>query len=299
MTSITSKPKLLFIINEGSGNNNIDFSKAIDDFFRDRTDFLVEKILLDKDIDCDALKTDIINKKPDKVIAVGGDGTIKLVAEMILKTDIPLGILPAGSANGMARELNIPLDPGKALELVCTGEARPIHLVRINKELCIHLSDIGFNAYIVKKFETLGQRGMLGYMKAAWKVLWEHSRMRAEFRIDGELIQRSAVMIVIANATRYGTGVTINPIGRLDDDLFEIVIIRKISLLEILKMSFTNLPLNAKKTEVFQTSSVVIRSRKKAHFQVDGEYLGKINELRAELLPEAVRVICPDTSAGH
>ncbi len=299
MTTITPKPKLLFIINEGSGNNNTDFSKAVDDFFRDKTDTIVEKILLDKNIDCDALKADIMHKHPDKVIAVGGDGTIKLVAEMILDSDIPLGILPAGSANGMARELNIPLDPAKALELICTGEARPIHLVRINKELCIHLSDIGFNAYIVKKFETLGQRGMLGYMKAAWKVLWQHSRMRAEFRIDGELIQRSAVMIVIANATRYGTGVTINPIGRLDDELFEIIIIRKISLLEILKMSFTNLSLNAKKTEVFQTSSVVIRSRKQAHFQVDGEYLGKINELRAELLPEAVRVIYPAASTGQ
>ncbi len=194
----------------------------------------------------------------------------------------------------MARELGIPLDITKALELVLEGTARPIHLVRINNELCIHLSDIGFNAYIVKKFETQGQRGMLGYLKAAWKVLWQHARMQAEFRINGELIQRSAVMIVIANATKYGTGVRINPVGRLDDDLFEVVIIRKISLLEILKMSLTNLPLNAKKTEVFQTSSVVIRSRRKAHFQVDGEYLGKINELEATLIPAALPVICPE-----
>lgn len=293
MTSITPKPKLLFIINESSGNNNIDFNTTIDDFFKERPGIVVEKILLDKNIDCTALQADIQARKADKVIAVGGDGTIKLVAEMIMDTDTPLGIVPAGSANGMARELNIPLDGNKALELVLTGVAKPIHLVKINDEFCIHLSDIGFNADIVKKFESLGQRGMLGYMKAAWKVLWQHARMRAEFRIDGVLIQRSAAMIVIANATKYGTGITINPVGKLDDDLFEVIIIRKISLLEILKMSFTKLPLNAKKTEVFQTGSVVIRSRKKAHFQVDGEYLGKINELKAVILPGAIRVICP------
>ena len=293
MTSITSKPKLLFIINESSGNNNIDFNTTIDDFFKEQPDVVVEKILLGKDIDCITLQTDIQARKADKVIAVGGDGTIKLVAEMIMGTYVPLGIIPAGSANGMARELNIPLDCNKALELLLTGEAKPIHLVRVNDELCIHLSDIGFNAYIVKKFESLGQRGMLGYIKAAWKVLWQHARMRAEFRIGNELIQRSAVMIVIANATKYGTGVTINPVGKLDDDLFEVIIVRKISLLEILKMSFTRLPLNAKKTEVFQTGSVAIRSRKKAHFQVDGEYLGKINELKATILPGAIRIICP------
>lgn len=292
-TTITPKLKLLFIINEGSGNNDTDFSKVIDDFFKDKPGIQAEQILLEKDIDCDALQKDINNSKADKIIAVGGDGTIKLVAEMMLDTTIPLGIIPAGSANGMARELGIPLDINKALALILEGEAFAIHLVKINKELCIHLSDIGFNAYIVKKFETIGKRGMLGYLKAAWKVLWQHGRMRAEFRINGELIQRSAVMIVVANATKYGTGVTINPIGRLDDDLFEIIIIRKISLLEILKMSFTRLPLNAKKTEVFQTGSVVIRSRKMAHFQIDGEYLGKVNEVHAEILPAAIRVICP------
>jgi diacylglycerol kinase (ATP) len=293
MTTITPKLKLLFIVNEGSGNNDTDFSKVIDVFFKDKPDIQVVQILLGSDIDCPALQKDIHNSKADKVIAVGGDGTIKLVAEMMMGTDTPLGIIPAGSANGMARELGIPLDTNKALALLLEGEAFPIHLIKINNELCIHLSDIGFNAYIVKKFETQGHRGMLGYLKAAWKVLWQHGRMRAEFRINEELIQRSAVMIVVANATKYGTGVTINPIGRLDDDLFEIIIIRKISLLEILKMSFTRLPLNAKKTEVFQTGSVVIRSRKKAHFQIDGEYLGKVNEVHAAIVPRAIRIICP------
>jgi YegS/Rv2252/BmrU family lipid kinase len=293
MTTITPKPKLLFIINEGSGNNDTDFSQAIDDFFRDKPDIRAEKIVLQQPIDCDALKADIQSSKADKVIAVGGDGTIKLVAGMISGSDIPLGILPAGSANGMARELGIPLDVAKALELVCEGTAQPIHMVKVNGELCIHLSDIGFNAYIVKKFETLGHRGIWGYIKAAWKVLWQHSRMQAEFSIDGKQVSRSAVMIVIANATKYGTGVTINPLGRLDDELFEIVIIRKISILEILKMNLTRLPLNAKKTEVYQTRSVNIRSRKKAHFQVDGEYLGKTSRVQAEIVPKAIHVIYP------
>lgn len=298
MTTITSKFKLLFIINEGSGSSNIDFGETIDKFFHDKPGILAEKIKLQPPIDCDALKADIQNRQTDKIIAVGGDGTIKLVAEMITGTGIPLGILPAGSANGMARELGIPNDPAAALELICQAEARPIHLIKVNNELCMHLSDIGLNAYVVKKFETQGRRGLWGYARAAWKVLWQHSRMRAEFCINGEQISRSAVMIVLANATKYGTGVTINPLGRLDDELFEIVIIRKISLLEILKMNLTRLPLNARKTEVYQTAAVSIRSRKAAHFQVDGEYLGKTSLLQAAILPRAVHVIYPDTTGN-
>ncbi|PSK92449.1 diacylglycerol/lipid kinase family protein [Taibaiella chishuiensis] len=294
-TTITPKPKLLFIINEGSGNQDIDFGKAIDDFFSNKPGIPVEKIQLQQPIDCDALEARIKASNAGTVIAVGGDGTIKLVAGMITGTDMALGILPAGSANGMARELGIPPDPVKALELICNGQPKAIHMTRINNELCIHLGDIGFNAFIVKKFETLGQRGIWGYVKAAWKVLWQHSRMQAEFHIEGKQIQRAAVMIVIANATKYGTGVTINPLGRLDDEFFEIVIIRKISVLEILKMNLTRLPLNAKKTEVYQARSVEIRSRKKVHFQVDGEYLGKTNHLSAEILPASIRVIYPGT----
>ena len=115
--------------------------------------------------------------------------------------------------------------------------------------------------------------------------------MKAVFSIDDQVVEREAVMIVMANATSYGTGIRINPEGRLDDNLFEVIIIKKISLIELLKMGFTRLPFNPRKTELYQTSSLLVRSRKKVHFQVDGEYLGKVNEVRAELLPKAATLI--------
>lgn len=291
MNSITPELKLLFVINPGSGSHTLDFEALIDDFFSAYPNIQTGKYLLDNSTDCDALKQELLTARPDRVVAVGGDGTIKLLAGMLTGTDIPLGIVPAGSANGMAKELHIPSDPAQAFKLLLEGKPHRIHLVKVNDELCIHLSDIGFNAYVVKTFDTLHQRGMLGYARAAWRVLWRHSRMKAVFSINNRTVEREAVMVVIANATSYGTGIRINPEGRLDDDLFEVVIVRKISLLEILKMGFTRLPFNPRKTELFQTRSLQIRSRRKAHFQIDGEYRGKVNELKAELLPDALLVI--------
>jgi diacylglycerol kinase (ATP) len=291
MNTLTAKPKLLFVINKGSGNKTVDYEEIIDTFFKDRDEVTLEKYLLEEHIDCDVLKKHITATDPDKIIAVGGDGTIKLLAEVLLGSDIPVGVLPAGSANGMAKELNIPLNPLAALELIMNGTPRRIHMVKINDELCIHLSDIGFNAYVIKTFNGQSGRGMFNYIKAAWKVLWRHYRMKATFSINGRTVQREAVMIVIANATSYGTGVTINPDGKLDDDLFEVIIIKKISVMEILKMKMSGFAFNPQKTESFQTRLLHIKSRKKVHFQVDGEYREKVNEVKAEILPASFSII--------
>lgn len=291
MNTLTTKRKLLFVINKGSGNNSVDYEMVIDDFFKDHTEVMVIKYLLGKPINGTGLQQKITDLAPDAVVAVGGDGTLKLLAEMLCGTEIPLGILPAGSANGMAKELNIPADPTAALQLLLDGKPRKIHMVKINKELCIHLSDIGFNAYVVKTFDAQPKRGMLSYLKAAWIVLWKHYRMKASFSINDRTVLRDAVMIVIANATSYGTGIKINPDGKLDDDLFEVIIIKKISVAEILKMKFSGFTFNPGKTEIFQTRSLQIRSRKKVHFQVDGEYQGKVTEVNAEIVPASLSLI--------
>lgn len=291
MSSLTTKTKLLFVINQGSGDNIIDYAAEIDAFFKNNKEITIIKFLLSKNTDCLILRDEIAGIKPDQVVAVGGDGTIKLLAEVLLGLDIPLGILPAGSANGMAKELNIPTEPELALKLLTEGSPHRIHLVKVNEELCIHLSDIGFNAYVVKTFDAQPGRGMFGYVKAAWKVLWRHAKMNAIFTINGQTVQREAVMIVIANATTYGTGVKINPNGKLDDDLFEVIIVKKISIIEMLKMRFSHFPFNPDKTEVLQTRSLIIHSRKKVHFQVDGEYIGKVNHIRAEIFPDAISII--------
>lgn len=282
--------KLLFIINTSSGNHTVQWASEIDNFFA-FTSCSVEKFLLEPGSTIATLKDKIIASAPDKVIAVGGDGTVKLVAECLLYTDMVMGIVPAGSANGFAKELGIPTDVQGAFRYLLKKETEKIHLLKINNQLCVHLSDIGFNASVIKIFETNKQRGMAGYIKAAWKVLWKHSVMQVTIKIDDTHIRRDAAMIVIANATRYGSGALINPAGRLDDDLFEVVIIKKVSFSEIFKMMVTHNPYDKTKTELYQAQSLQIHSRKKAHFQIDGEYLGKINKIQATLLENALNII--------
>lgn len=284
------KHKFLFIINPGSGSHNLDLHALITTFFADK-DHDIETFELPKNCDSRQIKTAIKKAAPTRVIAAGGDGTLKLVAECLLNSGTPIGIIPAGSANGMARELGIPTDINLALDRCIQGTPQSIHAVKINGELCIHLSDIGFNAYVIKKFDDLPQRGMWAYAKASWHALWKHHKMNVELKMGNQDIQSEAAMVVIANATMYGTGVKINPEGKLDDDLFEVILIKQYSIAEILKIRFTSLPFNPEKIETFHTKKINIRTKHLVHFQVDGEYMGKVKEISAELLPSAIQII--------
>ena len=142
--------KLLFIINPGSGNGDIDWQATITDYFATLT-YTIDFFNLPAKCDLGKINNKIAIFLPEAVIAVGGDGTVKLVAECLLKKNIPMGILPAGSANGLSKELGISDNPVQALNGLTHAYLKSIHAIRVNDELCIHLSDIGFNAFVIKK----------------------------------------------------------------------------------------------------------------------------------------------------
>jgi diacylglycerol kinase (ATP) len=286
--------KLLFIINPVSGGKEkTDWEEKIREYFK-TSPHEMEFFLLTGRNDNTSVQHHIESVAPDRVVAVGGDGTVKMIAEILKEKPLPLGIIPAGSANGMATELGIPSDVDEALEVAVNGVEKPIDLVRINdKESSIHLSDLGLNAMLIKYFEGSAKRGMLSYAKAMFRVLWEKSKMHATIQTDNETVKRNAFMIVIANARKYGTGANINPDGDVSDGLFEVVVVRKLNLIEIFKAIATNKSFHRDRIEIFKTASATIQTVKKTSFQVDGEYRGRTTEITAKILPGALTVMMP------
>src|SRR3954463_11545904 len=108
--------KLLFIVNRGSGSNETDFPAEIKQHFI-KSPHEAELYELSKDFDPATLRNKIDTSNADRIVAVGGDGTVKLVAESVLGTHRTMAIIPGGSANGLAKELGIPLLVADALEL--------------------------------------------------------------------------------------------------------------------------------------------------------------------------------------
>jgi YegS/Rv2252/BmrU family lipid kinase len=284
----------LFAINPASGGKTKDdWVTGIKDYFADLP-HQIDLFFLDGKTDADKLPQKIDELKPDRVVAVGGDGTIKSVAECILRMQIPLGVLPAGSANGMARELAIPTDMVGSLNVLVNGDLKPIDLIEVNDgDICLHLSDIGLNAQLVKHYQQNNLRGMSGYLRGVVKVLRKHRLLRIEINVGDECIQRAAFMVVLANARMYGTGAVINPDGDMSDGQFEVVIFRRLRIWEIIKLFWRYKPFDPKNIEIFPATSVTIGTHKQAYFQVDGEYRGRLTELKARVLPGAITMIVP------
>lgn len=289
--------KLLFIINPISGGKEKrDWEEQIRLYFKE-SPHNMDFFLLTGESDEASVQHHIETVKPDRVVGVGGDGTIKMLAEIMQHTNVPLGIIPAGSANGMARELCIPADVQAALEVAVNGVIKPIDVIKINnQEICIHLSDLGLNAMLVKYFERSAKRGMWGYGKAITRVLWEKRKMYVTIKTDTETVKRKAYMVALANARKYGTGANINPGGDVSDGYFEVVVVRKLNLLEILKAIFTNRMFKADKIEIFKVKSVMLTTLNEAYFQIDGEYRGRIKKLKAVVLPGSLHIMFPATA---
>ena len=245
--------------------------------------------------DKSGIKNKIKEMNPHRVVAVGGDGTVSLVGKILIQNKIPLGILPGGSANGMAAELKIPNDPAKALEIIVSGKIHPCDTIRINEDdMVFHLADLGLNAQIIKYFDESRFRGMLTYSRMLFKALANKSLMRVHLKGNNLDETIAAYMIVIANASKYGTGAVINPEAVTDDGVFELVIVRRIALSEFIKLFWSYKSFNPRNVEIIETKKVEIISKKNVRFQIDGEYKGKIRNLKAEIMPAALNILVPE-----
>lgn len=291
--------KLLFVINSRSGGDNKSWQDIIRNYFTGK-EHTVDYFFLEKNTTDKQMRECINELHPDRVIAVGGDGTVTYVGKIIARSKMALGILPAGSANGMAKELGIPEDPAAALAIIENGNIYPCDGIQINeKEICLHLADIGINAQFIKYFEEGKLRGWLGYAKVIFKTLWRSQKITVSIDTDDRKINTRAFMVVLANASKYGTGAVINPEGQLDDGKFEVVIVYKLSLVEVLKTLFKPKSVDPKKIEVLHTRTINIRARRRAHFQIDGEYKGKATNLDAVILPGYINIIRPGENPSN
>ena len=177
------------------------------------------------------------------VVAWGGDGTVNGAASGVTGTTIPLAIIPGGSGNRLARDLQIPFDPAGALTIAATGTTRRIDAGDLNGSLFFNVAGVGLDARIAGRLATEGhRRGLMGYVLATMAELRSYESCAysignvfdAEGRaISSDIINRPAMFIALANSRQYGSGAQIAPKALLDDGLMEVVIVEPMSGLQI------------------------------------------------------------------
>ncbi len=244
--------------------------------------------------DEEEIKKIYTKNKPKKVLIAGGDGTIKFVIETLFKEDIVFGILPLGSSNGLAKDLNLPMDLEECLEIAMQENYKSVDSICINGMKSFHLSDLGLNAELVKNYEQTNARGKLGYALQAIPTLREFREpFNAKITTPDTQIITQARVILIANSSKYGTGIVVNPDGKVDDNIFEIVIFRTLELSLIFKILFGNLPIGDEAVEIIKTRKAVIQTDIPISFQIDGEFCGEVRKLDIEMEKHKIKIATP------
>lgn len=286
----------LFVINPSSGSASNDSALAMIQARMESSDYEHSIFYTSGENDIQKLETAIQEFNPDCIVACGGDGTIQLAAKTMINSGRMLGIIPLGSANGLATALQIPGDVEEALTVLISSTRQiPFDLIRINGHICIHLSDIGTNALLVKSYEEAGDKGMIGYAKHLMSSIRASELLQYRLKTDQEIVHTQGYMLMIANANQYGTGVKISD-GSVSDGKFELCNVEKITLPAAVKAGLTALDVFVDKdmfSNVISCKRAEISVDRPVHLQIDGEYIGEVDSITAEIIPAAFQVIVP------
>ncbi|WP_432671952.1 diacylglycerol/lipid kinase family protein [Flavobacterium sp. SM2513] len=288
------KKTVLMVVNPISGD--MDKSEFIQEakFFSDALNLRFVLYETTGKSDENAIKNLWELHKPERVLVAGGDGTIKMVAEALADFDSIIGILPAGSANGLSVDLDLPSNLMDNLKIAFNNDAMELDMIQINGKKSLHLSDLGLNAELVKNYESGTTRGKLGYALQTFSTLSEMKEpFSAKISANNKEISVKARIIIIANSQKYGTGVTVNPNGKMDDGKFEIVIIKNLDLFVFGQIITGNMPLDSEDVLVISTDKATISTEEPIPFQIDGEYMGEEQFLEIDILANKLKIAVP------
>ena len=288
--------KLLFVVNPISGGTDKEpfLRKAESLCAKYGVDYYVFKTT-GKD-DEKQLNTVLQTFNPDKVASVGGDGTTLFTSIALLNTSIPMGIIPLGSANGMATELFVNPNPIEALkDIIMSNVFGKLDMLIVNnKYYSIHIGDVGVNAQMVESYEKDKNRGMATYAKYFLEELKNMRPFEVQVEANGETRKVKGVMVGICNSRKYGTGVPLNLTGNPMDGKFEIVIVEKIDANSLIKAGLSKFDDSFHDS---QNGVIISTDKAKIHFdqarllQLDGEVIGKFEQLNIEIMKGAVKLI--------
>jgi|WetSurMetagenome_2_1015567.scaffolds.fasta_scaffold172017_1 diacylglycerol kinase (ATP) len=288
--------KAIFIMNPVSGGVKTAQVMRLLDRWVDRRKYRFEVELTQYPGHAEELSRKAAAASADVVVAVGGDGTVNEVARGLVGTGVRMGIIPAGSGNGLARHLCIPANIRRAIEVINRGKTVRIDTATLNGRLFVNVAGVGFDAFVAKKFAKAPKRGFWSYFKISISEYFLYKPKKYRLVIDGQEITRRALLVSFANSSQFGNNATINPGAKLDDGLIDICIVKKIPFYRILYIStalFLGKFDKTKYIEIIKAREATLTRKRGKVIHLDGDPCkgGKTIELKT--YPLSLQVVVP------
>ena len=230
------------------------------------------------------------------VVAVGGDGTVNQVAGALVHSGIPMGIIPTGSGNGLARHLKIPLSIPKALAVIQAFHSLEIDSGSLNEQAFFCTAGIGFEANVGNRFNAAPIRGLPSYMAISAMEYLHYHPESYKIYVGEQLLEPEAFLVTFANGAQWGNNVFIAPDADITDGLLDMVIWKRTPAVEMPIMAMQLLTRKIGKSghvERIRDKSFRVERQREGWVQLDGESHKMGASLRIEVDPHSLKVIVP------
>jgi YegS/Rv2252/BmrU family lipid kinase len=239
----------------------------------------------------------------DMIVAAGGDGTLSSVANGLLQCDIPMGIVPVGTSNVLARELHLPINADAACRLLTTEHSiTSLDALRMGDVFSILHMGIGFDAEMIRRTKREHKRrfGRLAYVWSGIKRLAGFQPRRFSLVVDGETVATKAGMVLLANGGTIGLpflrwGQDISP----HDGRIDVCIVKARSFWDYLLLGWSMLTRQQKHSRRMRFLAahhkIALSADVRLPVHADGDVVGE-TPIDVQVLPQAVRVVVPGES---
>tara|TARA_R110002072_G_scaffold301854_1_gene482625 strand:- start:409 stop:1284 length:876 start_codon:yes stop_codon:yes gene_type:complete len=287
------KQKIRFIINPKSGVGQKNLIPGLIEENLDLTVFDYDIVYTEYSKHGKLIAKEASDQGYDVVCAVGGDGSVHEVGTALIGTKTKLAILPAGSGNGLARHLKIPMDIADALKCINENNAIKMDTVKVNDKSFLGVAGYGFDAVIAKKFDTHTKRGLRGYIYLIFREFFKYNPINVSIDIDGKVKTLPVVLLTVANSSQFGNGFSISPKSDVTDGKLEMCILKPFSIWSapsIIYRFFRKTSDKSRFTEILSFKKAKIHlSEKIAHY--DGEPFDVKEDLIVNIVPQSLNVL--------
>jgi diacylglycerol kinase (ATP) len=285
----------LLIVNRKSRQGCADLQPALD-IFRDQGLEIIEARGEDA---VGRIAEHIANHRADidRVIIGGGDGSMNHAAPALMKAALPLGILPMGTANDLARTLGIPTDLARACEVICAGKLLRIDMGKVNDHYFFNAASIGLGAQVTRHLtsDVKSRWGVLGYARSMYDA-FKHARpFSATITCDGKITHVRTMQIAVGNGRYYGGGMNISHDATIDDQRLDLYSLEPLKLWQLIKLAPALRTGHHRKLDavlVLRGRKIEIHTRRPRSVTTDGELTTR-TPARFEVVPKALSVYVP------
>lgn len=234
----------------------------------------------------------------DLVIVGGGDGTLNAAIEAIIETQLPLGILPLGTANDLARTLAIPNSLPEACKIIAAGNLRRIDLGWVNHKYFFNVASLGLSVNITQQLtkEIKRRWGVFAYAVIALQVIWKSRPFSAEIRINDQSFLVKTVQIAVGNGRYYGGGMAVVHDAAIDDqrlDLYSLEIDHWWQILPLLPAMRRGRHIQWPNVRALYGQEITVYTRKPHSINTDGE-ITTYTPAIFRVIPQAIAIFVPD-----